>query len=79
MLTRKQAEHILQTADLIYPAEVIEKTIENLADEITEKLAGQYPMVLCVMKGGMIFAGHLLSILIAFRYHVTIIKLMAAK
>lgn len=60
MLTRKQAEHILQTADLIYPAEVIEKTIRNLADEITKELAGQYPIVLCVMKGGMIFAGHLL-------------------
>ncbi len=62
MLTKQQAEHILQTADLIYPAEVIEKTIRNLADEITEKLAGQYPIVLCVMKGGMIFAGESLII-----------------
>lgn len=60
MLTQEQTEHILQTADLIYSAEIIEKTIQNLADEITEKLAGQYPLVLCVMKGGIIFAGHLL-------------------
>ncbi len=60
MLTKEQTEYILQTADLIYPAEVIEKTIKNLADEITEKLAEQYPLVLCVMKGSIIFAGHLL-------------------
>ncbi len=60
MLTKEQTEHILQTADLIYSAEIIEKTIKNLADEITEKLAEQYPLVLCVMKGGIIFAGHLL-------------------
>lgn len=60
MLTREQTEQILQTADLIYSAETIEKTVQRLADEITETLSGQYPLVLCVMKGSVVFAGHLL-------------------
>ena len=60
MLTREQAEQILLTADLIYSPETIEKTVQRLADEITETLSEQYPLVLCVMKGGVVFAGHLL-------------------
>jgi len=60
MLTKEQAEEILRTADLIYSPEIINQTIQRLADEITEKMAEQYPLVLCVMKGGIIFAGHLL-------------------
>jgi len=60
MLTQEKAEQILQTADLIYSAEKIEQVVQRLADEITVKLSGQYPLVLCVMKGAAVFAGHLL-------------------
>ena len=60
MLTKEQSEQILTTADLIYPSEIIEQTVQRLADEITEKMAECFPLVLCVMKGGIIFAGHLL-------------------
>ena len=64
MLTRKETEQILKAAELIYTAEAIEKTVQRLANEITEALSGQYPLVLCVMKGGVVFAGHLLPKLI---------------
>ncbi|HBV20648.1 MAG TPA: hypoxanthine-guanine phosphoribosyltransferase [Nitrosomonas sp.] len=60
MLTREQIQQILQTADLIYSAETIESTVQRLADEITDKLSTQCPLVLCVMKGGIVFSGHLL-------------------
>ncbi len=64
MLTQEKAEQILQAADLIYSAEVIEQAIQRLADEITAELSGQYPLVLCVMKGAAVFAGHLLPKLV---------------
>ncbi|MCP5246507.1 MAG: hypoxanthine-guanine phosphoribosyltransferase [Burkholderiales bacterium] len=64
MLTRKEAEQIRQTAELIYSAEAIEKTVQRLANEITAVLSEQNPLVLCVMKGGVVFAGHLLPKLI---------------
>lgn len=64
MLTREQTEQILQAADLIYSAETIEKTVQRLADEITETLSDQYPFVLCVMKGSVVFSGHLLPKLV---------------
>ena len=60
MLTKAQSEHILQTADLVYSADTIEKTITQLATDITAKLGTQHPLILCVMKGGVVFAGHLL-------------------
>lgn len=60
MLTHKQAEQILQNADLIYSAATIEKTMQRMAEEITEKLSQQFPLVLCVMKGSVVFTGQLL-------------------
>lgn len=64
MLTREETKQILQAADLIYSAETIGKTVQRLADEITETLSGHFPLVLCVMKGGVVFAGHLLPKLV---------------
>jgi len=60
MLTREEALEILRNADLLCSEEHIGKIILRMADEITEKLAAQNPLVLCVMKGGVVFAGQLL-------------------
>lgn len=60
MLTNKQTEQILQTADLIYSADAIERAVQRMAEEISKQLSGQYPLVLCVMKGSIVFTGHLL-------------------
>lgn len=60
MLTKEQAEHLLKTADLIYSPDIIEQAIQRMADEITGKMANCNPLVLCVMNGGVMFAGHLL-------------------
>lgn len=60
MLTREKTEQILENAEQIYSAETIAETVQRLADEITKQLSEQFPLVLCVMKGAVVFAGHLL-------------------
>ena len=41
--------------------EDIEKALDKMADEITGELAGSNPVVLCVMIGGLIPTGHLVT------------------
>lgn len=52
---------ILENAHLVYPAEVVQTAITQLSKEITLVLAQECPLVICVMGGGLIFAGHLLT------------------
>jgi hypoxanthine phosphoribosyltransferase len=62
-------------AELIHSAEVVSAAVSRVAAEITAKLAGTQPLVLCVMSGGVPFAGHLMTQLhfpLEFDYmHVT--------
>lgn len=74
-LTDEQANVILAEAELLYSADVISQTLQHLANEITETVADQSPLVLCVMSGAVVFAGQLLPLLrfpLDFDYlHVT--------
>ena len=54
---------MLETADLVCPAGTIAEAVARLAREITSALADRFPLVLCVMKGGVVFAGQLLPLL----------------
>lgn len=54
-------EDILASADLIHSAEAVSAAVTRVAGEITEKLAGTDPLLLCVMSGGVPFAGHLMT------------------
>ncbi len=62
-------------AELIHSAEVVSAAVTRLAGEITAKLAGTNPLLLCVMSGGVPFAGQLMTQLnfpLEFDYmHVT--------
>ena len=60
MLTSQQAQQLLSSAELIYPQDVIAETLQRLAAEITQVMAQQQPLVLCVMGGAVVFAGQLL-------------------
>lgn len=75
MLSNRQAEEILNDAELLYSADVVTETVQRVANDITEVLSGQYPLVLCVMSGAVVFAGQLLPLLrfpLDFDYlHVT--------
>jgi hypoxanthine phosphoribosyltransferase len=55
-----QARHILETADLVCPAATVSEAVARLAREITACLADSFPLVLCVMRGAVVFTGQLL-------------------
>jgi hypoxanthine phosphoribosyltransferase len=75
MTDTQQAKAILAAADLIHSAETVATAVSRVAAEITEKLADTNPLLLCVMSGGVPFAGHLMTQLdfpLEFDYlHVT--------
>ena len=59
-LTPENARRILAGADLIVPASEVSRAVSRLAQEISQRLSSEFPLVLCVMRGGVIFAGQLL-------------------
>jgi len=54
------AWRILETAEQLCSAVVISAAVERLAHEITARFQGGFPLVLGVMRGGVMFAGQLL-------------------
>ncbi|OQX06017.1 MAG: hypoxanthine-guanine phosphoribosyltransferase [Thiothrix lacustris] len=61
VITSADAALAMAEADLLYSAEDITVTLDKMAAEITAKLADKNPLVLCVMTGGVILTGHLLT------------------
>lgn len=56
-------ELILSRATQLYAADEVALALQRMADEITAKLAAENPLVLCVMKGAVVFAGQLMPLL----------------
>jgi hypoxanthine phosphoribosyltransferase len=54
-------QQIFDQAQLIHPAEVVSEAIVRLSHEVTAALAESCPIVICVMSGGLVFAGQLLT------------------
>jgi hypoxanthine phosphoribosyltransferase len=61
MLSIEQAQQVMAEADLIFSAADVATLLDSMAAEITATLADKRPLVLCVMNGGVITAGHLLT------------------
>lgn len=59
-MTRDEALRILENAEQIYSAAEVTAAVSRVAGEVTTALAGCNPLVLAVMGGATIFAGHLL-------------------
>ena len=57
---------VLSRADLIYNINQIDQALDNMAVQLNERLKDTQPLVLCVMNGGIIFTGHLLTRLSCF-------------
>ncbi|NJA87922.1 hypoxanthine-guanine phosphoribosyltransferase [Rhodocyclus tenuis] len=57
----KTPEAILASAEQIHSAETVAKAVTRVAHEITDKLADTHPLLLCVMSGGVPFAGQLMT------------------
>ena len=63
MLSAEQAWKMLDEAELVCPAEEVDRAIERLATDITARFRDAYPLVLCVMNGALFFCGKLLPLL----------------
>ena len=59
-MTVDEARRVLDEADLLIGEEDVQVAIARMAGEITGRLAGSNPVVLCIMNGGLIFSGQLL-------------------
>jgi len=58
-----RAWQILDSADLIHSAAAVDAAIARVAAEIAAKLKDQYPLVLSVMGGAVVFTGRILPLL----------------
>lgn len=59
-MNQQEAREILAAADVIHSVDTVQAAVERVAGEIRAVLAERNPLVLCVMTGGVIFAGQLL-------------------
>ncbi len=56
-------QQIFADADCLHPADAVEREISRMAAEINAAFGQLNPLVYCVMKGGLIFAGKILPLL----------------
>lgn len=56
-----QVRQVMREADLLHSQAEIETAITRVAQEVTAKLSDTNPVVFCVMNGGLIFTGQLLT------------------
>jgi hypoxanthine phosphoribosyltransferase len=59
--TRAELQHVLRDAELLHDAAAVRLALDRMAAEITAELADTHPVVLCVLTGGIIPTGHLLT------------------
>ena len=62
-MNRRDAQRLLDQADLLCSAQEVQSAVEKMAREISAKLAGEFPVVLSVMGGAAVFTGRLLPLL----------------
>jgi hypoxanthine phosphoribosyltransferase len=55
-----ETQGILNSSDLIVDEAACQAAIKKIADEVTESLGDQYPLLLPVMGGAVVFTGQLL-------------------
>jgi hypoxanthine phosphoribosyltransferase len=63
-MTASEAQKILVDADLLVSGTEVAGCIRRVAKEITEQLKDSNPVLLCIMNGGLIFTGQLLTQLV---------------
>lgn len=56
-----KARALLAQAELIHPEAAIQTALDKVAADIRARLSEKNPLVLCVMAGGVIFCGQLLT------------------
>jgi hypoxanthine phosphoribosyltransferase len=51
---------VLREADLLFTEAQVQASLQHVADQLNEKFSDQYPLLLAVMGGAVVFAGELL-------------------
>ncbi len=57
----QKAQAMLADAEIIHDAQTVQAAVDRVAADIRARLADKYPLVLCVMTGGVVFCGQLLT------------------
>lgn len=57
----KEIKYIQETADLLYCEKEVEAALDKMAEQINVLLADRDPLLLCVMNGGVVVAGKLIT------------------
>jgi len=57
----KEIKHIQETADLLYSEQQVEAALDKMAEQINTALADLNPLILCVINGGIVVAGKLIT------------------
>ena len=60
-ISPQQAAEVMAMAEQIYSQIEVEQTLDRMAVEITGRLSGEDPIILCVLNGALIPMGHLLT------------------
>ena len=62
-MNQREAQKLLDEADLVCPADEVRRSVARMAQEIAARLKGEFPVVLSVMGGAAVFTGHILPLL----------------
>ena len=62
-MNRRDAQRLLDEADLLCAADEVDRAVERMASDISAKLKDEFPVVLSVMGGAAVFTGRLLPLL----------------
>jgi hypoxanthine phosphoribosyltransferase len=57
----KEIKYIQANADLLYSEQEVEAALDKMAEQINVVLADRNPLLLCVMNGGIVVAGKLIT------------------
>lgn len=57
----EEIKHVQATADLLHSEQEVEAALDNMAQKINNTLAGHNPLLLCVINGGIVTAGKLMT------------------
>jgi hypoxanthine phosphoribosyltransferase len=60
-LNQAEIREVLANAECIFDAATVQHTLDHMAAAISSSIADSLPVVLCVMNGGVIMTGHLLT------------------
>ena len=60
-LSRSEIAHFQAAAECLHDTAAVNRTLDRLAAEISAVMADSLPVILCVMNGGIIMTGHLLT------------------